>query len=59
MDRAHRSDLLDLLILLGHRLDSLLFPLFEHPRSARFLDHAQDLGRFHIQDLGDLSYISQ
>lgn len=52
---THTLDLLDLLVLLGHCLDSLLLPFLKHSCSSSFLDHSENLCRLHIEHFGDLA----
>lgn len=52
---THILNLLDLLVLLCHSLDGLVLALLEHARTRCLLHHAENLGRLHVEHLGDLA----
>lgn len=52
---THIFNLFDLLILLCHSLHSLLLPLLKHTRTSRFLHHAEDFRRLHVEHFGDFA----
>lgn len=48
-------DLIHLLLLLVHGANGFFALVFEHGRARSFFDQAQDLGRLHVEHLGDLA----